>query len=77
VFENSELRRIFGPKMDVISGGWKILHNEMFHKFYYSPNVIRTFESRGKVGECSMHWEECDRFGRKLQGKIPLGKAVP
>jgi hypothetical protein len=28
VFENSVLRRIFGPKRDEPTGEWKILHNE-------------------------------------------------
>jgi hypothetical protein len=28
VFENRELRRIFGPKRDEVTGGWKKLHNE-------------------------------------------------
>jgi hypothetical protein len=28
VFENRVLRRIFGPKRDEVSGGWRKLHNE-------------------------------------------------
>jgi hypothetical protein len=28
VFENRVLRRIFGPKRDEVTGGWRILHNE-------------------------------------------------
>jgi hypothetical protein len=28
VFENRVLRRIFGPKRDAVTGGWKKLHNE-------------------------------------------------
>jgi hypothetical protein len=27
VFENRVLRRIFGPKRDVVTGGWRKLHN--------------------------------------------------
>jgi hypothetical protein len=27
-FENKMLRRIFGPKRDEVTGGWKKLHNE-------------------------------------------------
>jgi hypothetical protein len=41
VFENSVLRRIFGPKRDEVTGGWRKLHNEELHNFYASPNVIR------------------------------------
>jgi hypothetical protein len=28
VFENRVLRRIFGPKRDEVTGGWRILHNK-------------------------------------------------
>jgi hypothetical protein len=28
VFENKALRRIFGPKTDEVTGGWRKLHNE-------------------------------------------------
>jgi hypothetical protein len=28
VFENIVLRRIFGPKRDEVTGGWRKLHNE-------------------------------------------------
>jgi hypothetical protein len=32
VFENRVLRRIFGPKRDEETGGWRKLHNEGLHK---------------------------------------------
>jgi hypothetical protein len=28
VFENRMLRRIFGPEMDEVTGGWRELHNK-------------------------------------------------
>jgi hypothetical protein len=31
VFENKVLRRIFGPKRDEVTGGWRKLHNEELH----------------------------------------------
>jgi hypothetical protein len=31
VFENRVLRRIFGPKMDEVTGEWRKLHNEELH----------------------------------------------
>jgi hypothetical protein len=34
VFENSVLRRIFGPKMDEIIGGWGKLHSEELLNLY-------------------------------------------
>jgi hypothetical protein len=46
VFENRVLRRIFGPKRDEVTGGWKRLHNEVLRNLYSSPNIIRMFKSR-------------------------------
>jgi hypothetical protein len=46
VFENSVLRRIFGPKRDEVTGGWKKLHNEELRDLYSSPNIIRIIKSR-------------------------------
>jgi hypothetical protein len=37
VFENKVLRRIFGPKRDEVTGGWRKLHNEELHDLYSSP----------------------------------------
>jgi hypothetical protein len=31
VFENRELRRIFGPKRKKVAGNWRRLHNEELH----------------------------------------------
>jgi hypothetical protein len=31
VFENTLLRRIFGPKRDEVTGEWRQLHNEELH----------------------------------------------
>jgi hypothetical protein len=42
VFENRVLRRIFGPKRDEVTGGWRKLHNDL----YSSPNIIRMIKSR-------------------------------
>jgi hypothetical protein len=46
VFENRVLRRIFGPKRDGETGGWRKLHNEELHNLYSSPSIIRIIESR-------------------------------
>jgi hypothetical protein len=46
VFENRERRRIFGPKRDKVTGGWRKLHNKEFHDLYPSPSIIRTAKSR-------------------------------
>jgi hypothetical protein len=46
VFENRVLWRIFGPKTDEETGGWRKLHNEELHNLYSSPSIIRIIKSR-------------------------------
>jgi hypothetical protein len=41
VFENRVLRRIFGPKRDEVTGGWRKLLNEELHNLYSSPDIIK------------------------------------
>jgi hypothetical protein len=41
VFENRVLTKIFEPKKDGVTGGWRKLHNEELHNLYHSPNIIR------------------------------------
>jgi hypothetical protein len=45
-FENRVLRRIFGPKRDEVTGGWRKLQNEELHSLYSSPSIIRMIMSR-------------------------------
>jgi hypothetical protein len=63
VFENRVLRRIFGPKRDEVTGGWRKLHN-----LYVSPSIIRMIRPRrrwaghvARMGRRGMHigywWE--------------------
>jgi hypothetical protein len=62
VFENRVLRRIFVPKKDEVMRGWIGLHNEEFHKLYYSPNIIRMIKVKGdEMGRaCSTNEEKED-----------------
>jgi hypothetical protein len=46
VFENMVLRRIFGPKRDEETGGWRKLRNEELRDLYSSPSIIRMIKSR-------------------------------
>jgi hypothetical protein len=46
VFQNRVLRRIFGPKEDEVTGGWRKLRNEELHNVYSSPSIIRMIKSR-------------------------------
>jgi hypothetical protein len=46
VFENRVLRRIFVPKRDEVTGGWRKMHNEELHNLYSSPSIIRIIKLR-------------------------------
>jgi hypothetical protein len=46
VFENKVLRRIFGPKRDEVTGGWRRLHNNELYAPYSSPSIIQVIKSR-------------------------------
>jgi hypothetical protein len=46
VFENTVLRRIFGPKVDEVAGEWRKLHNEELHILYSCPHGIRQIKAR-------------------------------
>jgi hypothetical protein len=79
VFENRVLRRIFEPKRDGVTGGWRKLHNEELRDLYSSPSIIRIINSR------MMRWAgHVARMGKKRNvywllvgkpvGKRPLGR---
>jgi hypothetical protein len=79
VFENRVLRRIFGPKRDEVTGGWRKLHNDELHNLYSSPSIIRTIKSRRMrwAGHVARIMEK--RTAYKIlvgnpEGKRPLGK---
>jgi hypothetical protein len=41
VFENRVLRRIFGPKRDIVIREWRKLHNKELNDLYSPPNIIQ------------------------------------
>jgi hypothetical protein len=51
VFENSVLRRVFGPNRDEVRGELRKLHNEELSDLYPLPNIVRVVKSR------RMRWE--------------------
>jgi hypothetical protein len=46
MFGNRVLRRIFGPKREEVTGGWRKLHSGELHNLYSSPDIIRQIKSR-------------------------------
>ena len=55
------LRRIFGPKRDEVTGGWRKLRSEDHCYLYSSPNIVRVIKSR------RMRWP--GRVARMGEGK--------
>jgi hypothetical protein len=57
------LRRIFGPKRDEVTGGWRKLHNEELHGLYSSSSIFRVVKARrmrwaghvARMGEVGVH----------------------
>jgi hypothetical protein len=73
------LRRIFGPKRDGVTGGWRKLHNEELHNLYSSPIIIRIMKSKrmrwaGHVARMGEKRKAYTLLVRKPEGKRPLGR---
>jgi hypothetical protein len=78
-FENSVLRRIFGPRKDDVAGEWRKLHNEELRDLYSSPNIIKIIKSRRTrwVGHVVRMGEKRNAYRLlmgKPEGKRPLGR---
>jgi hypothetical protein len=39
-------RKIFGPKMEEVTGDWREWHDEELHDFYCTTNIIWVIKSR-------------------------------
>jgi hypothetical protein len=79
VFENSVLRREFGPKRDEVTGGWRKQRNEELHSLYSSPSIIRMIKSRrmrwtGHVARMGEKRNTYRKLVRKPEGRRPLGR---
>ena len=61
VFQNRALKRIFGPKRDVVRGEWRKLYNEELNDLYTLPNIVRAIKSR------QMRW--AGHVARMVEGR--------
>jgi hypothetical protein len=79
MFENRVVRRMFGPKRDEVTGGWRKLHTEELHGLYSSPSIVRVIKARRKrwaghvarMGEVKVAYNIL--VGRP-EGRRPLGR---
>jgi hypothetical protein len=46
VFENSVLKKIFGPKREEVRGEWRKLHNKELNDLYSYSNIVGVLKSR-------------------------------
>jgi hypothetical protein len=79
VFENRVLRRVFGPKRDEVTGGWRKLHNEELHGLYSSSSIIRVIKTRrmrwaGNVARMGEVRGAYNILVGKPEGRRPLGR---
>jgi hypothetical protein len=79
VSENRVLRRIFGPKRDEVTGGWRKLHNEELHGLYSSPSIIREIKARRRrwAGHVARMGEVRGAYNilvGRPEGRRPLGR---
>jgi hypothetical protein len=74
------LRRIFGPKRDEVTGGWRNLHNEELHGLYASPSIVRVIKARrirwaGHVVRMGEMRGAYNILVGKPEGRRPLGRS--
>jgi hypothetical protein len=77
VSENGVLKRLFGPKREEMTGGWKKLHNGKLHNLHFSLNVSRIMTLRrirlaGNVAYMGEKGSACIVLIGKPEGKRPL-----
>jgi hypothetical protein len=72
------MRRIFGPKRNEVTGGWRTLHNEELRDLHSLPNTITIFISRkiklaGHVARIGEKRIVCRLLAGKLEEDGSLG----
>jgi hypothetical protein len=78
-FKNRALMKMFGPKMEEVTGNWRTKRNQELHDLYSSQNIISVIKSRrmrwvGHVA-CMGRREMHKQFVGKTEGKRPVGRS--
>ena len=73
------VKKIFGPKMEDVTGNWSNLHNVELHILYFSPRIIGVIIIREEEmgGACATYAgaKICiQNLVGKLEGKGQLGR---
>jgi hypothetical protein len=79
VLENRVLRRIFGPKMQEVTGEWRKLYNVGLNDLYFSSNIVRMIKLRkvrwaGQVAYMGKWRGVYSVLVGKPEGKRPFGR---
>ena len=79
LFENRVWRRVFGPKMDEVTGEWRKLRNEELSDHFSLPSIVRVVKSRrmrwaGHVARMAEGRGVHRVLVGKHEGKRPLGR---
>jgi hypothetical protein len=79
VFGNRVLRRIFGLKIDEVTGEWRKLHNEELHDLYSLPSIISIMKAMrmrwaGHVARMGERRNSYRLLVGKPEGGRPLGR---
>jgi hypothetical protein len=69
-FENRELRKLSGHTRNVVTEGWRKLHNEELHNLYSSSNTIKVIKS----GRMRWAWHVTSMGNMRDAYKILVGK---
>jgi len=74
VFENGALRKVFGPKGEEITTGWRKLQTDERHALYSSPNILRVIKPRRMRWAGNVAWTCIQCFDGQTRTKETLGK---
>jgi hypothetical protein len=77
VSENRVLRRIFRPKRDEMTGGWRKMHNDELHNLHSSPGITRIIKENEMGRACTTNGEKRNAYMiavGKSEAKRPQGR---